>query len=154
VSVLIKKVPVARGKVIKMKIRILFLIVATLFAVGCASLPKISRTGVIHEVRIEDTLSNPNLTVQAGDEIRWVNVRTESVSIEFTPESEESFSCNHGFTNWLGRSKAVANVDLGESVSLCFSKNGIYKYNVRMKAAVPGGAIIVSGVINVGNVQP
>jgi plastocyanin len=137
-----------------MRTKILLLIVVVIFAVGCASLPKISRTGTIHEVRIEDILSNPNLTAQVGDEIRWVNVRTEPVSIEFTPKSVGSFSCNNGFSGMLGRSRDEAKVDPSESVSLCFSKNGIYKYNVRMKASVPGGEIIVSGVINVGNVEP
>jgi plastocyanin len=134
--------------------KILLLIFAVLFAIGCAGLSKISVTGNIHDIRIEDTLSNPNLTVQVGDEIRWVNVRTEPVSIEFTPEVVESFSCNRGFSNMLGRSRNVAKVDPSKSVSLCFSKNGIYKYNVRMTASVPGGQIIVPGVINVGNVKP
>jgi plastocyanin len=143
-----------RNEEVTMRKRILLLIVVMLFAVGCAGVSKISRTGAIHEVRIEDTLSQPNLTAEVGDEIRWVNVRTEPVSIEFTPESVQSLSCNRGFSNIFGSSKDEAEVDPGESVSLCFSKNGVYKYNVRMTAAVPGGKIIVPGVINVGNVQP
>jgi plastocyanin len=145
---------ILRNEEVTMRRRIPFLLVVLIFAVGCAGLPKISRTGTIHEVRIEDSLSNPNLTIQVGDEIRWINVRTEPVSIEFTPESVDSFSCNNGFSGTFGRSRDEANVDPSESVSLCFSKNGIYKYNVRMKASVPGGEIIVSGVINVGDVQP
>jgi plastocyanin len=151
-----KKVSLLRNEEATMRTRMLSLMVVMLllFAVGCAGLSKISRTGAIHEVRIEDTLSKPNLTVQVGDEIRWVNVRTEPVSIEFTPESVQSLSCNRGFSNIFGSPKDEAEVNPGESVSLCFSKNGVYKYNVRMTAAVPGGKIIVSGVINVGNVQP
>ena len=134
--------------------KILLLIFVGLFAIGCAGISKISVTGNIHDIRIEDTLSNPNLTVQVGDEIRWVNVRTEPASIEFTSEAVQSFSCNRGFSNMLGSSKNIAEVGPSKSVSLCFSKNGIYKYNVRMTASVPGGQIIVPGVINVGNIQP
>jgi plastocyanin len=134
--------------------KILLFLFAIVLVIGCASIPKISRTGIIHEVRIEDTLSNPNLTVQVGDEIRWVNFRTEAVSIEFTPETVQSFSCNRGFSDIFGKPKAETYLKKSESVSLCFSKNGVYKYNVRMEASVPGRQIIVPAVINVGNIQP
>lgn len=133
--------------------KLFLLVVLAAFVTGCATLPKTTRTGAIHELKIEETLSNANLKVQIGDEIRWVNYRTGSATIEFTPETVHSFGCTYGFADAFGRPKAFASLRAGESASLCFSKSGIYKYNVRMTASVPGGEIIVPAVIEVVGTQ-
>lgn len=136
------------------KLLFIFMVVAVFaLAIGCASLPKTTRTGAIHDIRIEKTLSHPNLVVKIGDEIRWVNFRTESVIVEFTPEAIHSFSCQQGFSDLFGKSRPSARLGQGDAVSLCFSKKGEFKYNVRMTAAIPGGEIIAPGVIQVGEVQ-
>jgi plastocyanin len=129
--------------------KLFLLVVLAAFVAGCATLPKTTRTGAIHELKIEETLSNANLNVQIGDEIRWVNYRTGSATIEFTPETVHSFGCIDGFADAFGRPKAFTSLRAGESASLCFSKSGVYKYNVRMTASVPGGEIIVPAVIEV-----
>lgn len=129
--------------------KLFLIVVVAAFVAGCASFPKTTRTGAIHDLKIEETLSNANLNVRTGDEIRWVNYRTGYVTIEFTPEVVHSFGCRSGFGDVFGRAKPVAKLGQGESASLCFSKSGAYKYNVRITAAVPGGEIIVPAVINV-----
>lgn len=133
--------------------KIFIMLLAGLFIIGCASLPKTTRTGTIHDIRIEKSLSHQNLAVKIGDEIRWVNYRTEPVTIDFVPEVIGSLSCMKGFSDMFGKLKSSTRLGSGEAASLCFSKNGEYKYNVRMTAAVPGGEIIASGVIQVGDVQ-
>ena len=135
-------------------IKKIFLLVAlAAFAAGCASLPQTTRTAAIHDIKVEETLSNANLTVQIGDEIRWVNYRTDYVSIEFTPETVHFYACQSGFSDAFGKLIAVTSLRKGEAASLCFMKNGVYKYTVRMTASVPGGEIIVPAVINVGATQ-
>ncbi len=55
--------------------KILLTCALAVFAVGCATLPQTTRTGDIHDIKIEEALSNVNLNVKIGDEIRWVNYR-------------------------------------------------------------------------------
>ncbi len=62
-----------------------------------------------------------------------------------------SFACQSGFADVFGRPKASVTLRKGEAASLCFLQNGMYKYNARMAASVPGGEIIVPAVINVGS---
>jgi len=126
---------------------IVLLFVAVAFMIGCAGLPKTTRTGEIHTVRIEKILSDPKLTVKVNDEIRWINYRTEPVTIEFVPDPKISFSCEKGFSGMLSKAKMSARIKAGEFVSLCFSESGEFKYNVRMTAVVIGGETIAPGVI-------
>ena len=128
---------------------IVLLSMVVVFLIGCAGLPKTTRTGAIHTIRIEKTLSDPKLTVQIGDEIRWINYRTEPVTIEFVPDTKGSFSCEKGFSDRFGKTKLSARIKAGEFVSLCFSENGEYIYNVRMTAVLIGGETIAPGVIRV-----
>ncbi len=129
--------------------KIVVLFVVVLFIIGCAGLPKTTRTGEIHTIRIEKTLSDPTLTVKVGDEIRWVNYRTEPVNIDFVPDDKLSFSCEKGFSGMIGKVKPYASIKAGEFVSLCFSGSGEFKYNVRMTSVVIGGETIAPGVITV-----
>jgi len=128
---------------------IILLCMAVVFMIGCAGLPKTTRTGAIHTIRIEKTLSDPKLTVQAGDEIRWVNYRTEPVTIEFVPDPKISCSCEKGFSGMVGKANQSARIKAGEFVSVCFSESGEFKYNVRMTAVVIGGETIAPGMIMV-----
>lgn len=123
------------------------LFLAITFVFGCASLPKTTRTGEIHTIRIEKALSHSSLTVQPGDEIRWVNYRTAPVIIEFVPDPKLSFSCGKGFSGITGKVRLSSKIKAGEFVSVCFSEPGEFRYNVRMTAVVIGGETIAPGVI-------
>lgn len=129
----------------------LLVIVSIFLIVGCAGLPRTSRTGKIHDVKIAETLSAETLKVSAGDEVRWINYRTDLASIEFTSGVIDSISCHNGFRTVFGKIKTSERLRPGDSASLCFSKTGVFKYNVRAVATVPGGEIIIPASIEVGN---
>lgn len=119
---------------------------------ACAvSTPPTTRTGEVHDVKIEEGLAPAILTVGVGDEVRWVNHRSRPVRIDFLGEALDEVSCQRGFTNWIGMQKESAIVAVNESASLCFAKAAVIDYNVRMDSALPGGKQIVRGEIRVGN---
>lgn len=117
---------------------------------ACAG-PKISRSGDIHTVNIETEAHPVALTVNVGDEVRWVNHRSEPVRLELVDAAHETLSCERGFSNWLGMTRESVTIDPNESVSGCFSRVGVIKYNLRMDASLPGGKAITSGTVQVGN---
>jgi plastocyanin len=137
-----------------MKMRNSHLILVGLFLVGCASLPETTRTGVIRDVKIEHDLTPSDLLAQIGDEVRWVNHRSGSVTIYFLGGALDHVSCGRGFSNFLGIKKESATIKPSESGSLCFSQVGFISYNVRMADMVPGGELIEAGTIRVGSVPP
>ena len=115
-----------------------------LVTVGCAShFPQSSLTGKVFQVKIGESLSPQVVTVQQGDEVRWINTRSRPVDISF--ESLEGVvSCRKGFvsTGWGYLFGApgpeflvTATVHSNDSASLCFSTSGTYPYTVRMDTA-------------------
>lgn len=117
---------------------------------GCAGVPTTSRTGMIHDVKIEEHLSPTYLRAQPGDEIRWVNHRSQPVTIEFLGKALDGVTCQAGFTTFFGGQQEMATIDPNESVSLCFGNAGTITYNARMDSAVAGGQLIESGTIQLG----
>jgi len=79
-----------------MRIGVLLGILVTL---GCAShFPQSSLTGKVFQVKIGESLSPQVVTVQRGDEVRWINTRSGPVGISF--ESLEGVvSCRKGFVS-------------------------------------------------------
>ena len=73
-----------------MKIQSWAIIGAMLIVAGCHTasplsseqreLAKFTRTGAIHDIRIGEVVTPPQITVKPGDEVRWVNVWTLSRS--------------------------------------------------------------------------
>lgn len=49
------------------------------------SMPTVTRTGEVKDVVIRDNVSPATLTVNPGDEIRWINKRQEDVRVIFLP---------------------------------------------------------------------
>jgi plastocyanin len=124
-------------------------------SVGCASVATTSRTGTIHEVRFAERMTPVNLSVQAGDEIRWVNQRNLPVTVEFLEGALADVSCEEGFSqralsNLRGRRQESTTIEPNESASLCFTTLGTVSYNARMDSALAGGQSIESGSIRVG----
>lgn len=118
--------------------------------VACSGIPKTSRTGEIHNVKIEDDVSPTDLTVRTGDEIRWINVRTMDTRIDLLYPGAQEVACERGF-GVTGDEEDSATLGPNESASICFSQPAEIRYNIRMGAAVPGGEEIVSGLIHVVN---
>jgi plastocyanin len=124
-------------------------------AVGCAtirgtnSIADTTRTGTIHDVNFEEHMTPVNLRVQPGDEVRWVNQRSTSVTVEFLGEALADVTCQSGFSNLLRRQEETATIKPSESASLCFGRVGTLTYNARMESPVAGGQMIESGTIRV-----
>lgn len=119
---------------------------------ACSMLaPPTTRSGEIHDVKIQEGLEPAILTVGVGDEVRWVNHRTRPVRIDFLDGALHEVSCQRGFTNWMGMKKESATVGANKSASLCFGKAAVIDYNVRMDSALPGGKQIVRGEVKVGH---
>lgn len=123
-------------------------------AAGCASMPTTSRTGTIHEVRFSERMSPTDLSVLAGDEVRWVNQRTLPVTVEFLGDALSTISCERGFStrglaNMRGRLQESTTIKADETASLCFTTAGTVTYNARMESAVAGGETIESGTVRI-----
>jgi plastocyanin len=123
---------------------------------GCATtLPTTTRTGSIHEVKFEERMTPTNLRIAPGDEVRWINQRSEPVTVEFLGSALGEVSCERGFAdrsfaNPMGRIREETTIQPNDSVSLCFTTVGTVTYNARMQANVAGGETIESGTIRVG----
>lgn len=127
----------------------LFALTGLLMATGCSGLPEVTRTAVIHEVKLAEHMEPADLTVAAGDEVRWVNQRMLSARVEIPGLTKEMLSCDRGFTNVFGSVREVVELDSHETASLCFAKGMVISYNARMKSAGPGGIVIEPGTIRV-----
>ncbi len=123
---------------------------ALVVSTGCAGVATTSRTGMIHDVKIEEHMTPTYLRAQPGDEIRWVNHRSESVSLEFLGKALDDVTCQVGFASFFGGQQEIATIEPNQSVSLCFGNAGMVTYNARMDSAVAGGQLIESGTIQLG----
>jgi plastocyanin len=117
---------------------------------ACTSTPPTTRSGEVHDVKIEEGIEPTTLTVKIGDEVRWVNHRSDDIRIDFLGDALDDVSCQRGFSNWVGMKKESATVGPNKSASLCFEKAAVVTYNVRMDSALPGGKQIARGEIRVG----
>ncbi|HSE59241.1 MAG TPA: hypothetical protein VLA99_11115 [Nitrospiraceae bacterium] len=108
-----------------------------------------TRTGAVKNILIKDTVSPESLTVNAGDEVRWLNQRRQPVTITFLDPIDHSISCKKGFTKALGMgTDNSTTLDPNETASLCFTRLGTARYAVKSdssdaKAPDTQGAITV-----------
>ncbi len=121
----------------------------TLVASGCST-PQTTRTAGIRDVEIRDVLSAESLLVQPGDEVRWVNLRKNEVTVDIPNLKSEDLACERGFRNWLGSLRETAVLSPNQTASLCFPKAAVINYNVRVETALAGGKLILPGTIKVG----
>lgn len=136
-----------------MSIRISYVLIVAALCMGltaCAG-PKTSRSGEIQTVNIETESHPADVIVNVGDEVRWVNHRSMPVYLELVGDVYDTLSCERGFSNFLGMKSESVKIKQDKSVSACFNRVGVIKYNLRMEAAVPGGKQLTSGTVQVGN---
>ena len=119
------------------------------FMGGCESMPTVTRTGDVKDIIIGDKLSAPEVSVNPGDEVRWVNKRTAPVQIVFLQPVNDKLSCKSNIGGWMTRND-TARLGVNETASACFQQAGQVRYTVRMDTNVPAGMINVPGVIQVG----
>ncbi|MDR4478954.1 MAG: hypothetical protein R3B37_04300 [Nitrospira sp.] len=91
-----------------------------------------TKTGIVKNIVINETISPAALTVSAGDEVRWINQRQDSVTVTIDGPLEHTVSCRNGFSKAMGmgvdNSTTLASND---TAGLCFSRIGTVKYSVR-----------------------
>ncbi|MGH8863476.1 MAG: hypothetical protein ACREVZ_02330 [Burkholderiales bacterium] len=78
---------------------------------------------------IDDGVSDSHVWVQAGEEVRWVNVRPTPVSVVFNGLQKREVSCEHGFSNSTNPHFAAVILP-DDNASLCFSAVGRQTYRV------------------------
>ena len=123
-------------------------IVLTLGA-ACSSLPTGTANGRVHEIKVTDSVSSGDLTIQVGDEVRWLNHKPVAVTIAFLGLPTDNVVCRRGFQTWTGRTSRSTRLKPQDSASLCFAHAGVLHYHVVMDGSVPSAQIISPGAIRV-----
>jgi hypothetical protein len=127
-------------------------IAALLFMGGCESTPTVTRTGDVKDVIIGDSLSAAEVSVNPGDEVRWVNKRTAPVRIVFLDPVNDRLSCKNNFGGWMMPNDTI-NLGINASASACFRNVGQVRYTVRTNSPSSAGWINIPGLIRVGGTQ-
>jgi plastocyanin len=127
-----------------------YLGVGLLFVLGCQGMPTVTRTGDVKNVTIGDNLASGEITVNPGDEVRWVNKRTAPVRVVLIDRvTDKQLSCKNNFGGMMTASD-TAELDTNETASICFRDAGTFRYTVRMESGRTTGEVNVPGVIKVG----
>ncbi|HSL05313.1 MAG TPA: hypothetical protein VK901_17425 [Nitrospiraceae bacterium] len=130
--------------------QIRYLGIALLFMLGCQATPTVTRTGDVKDIIIGDNLTSSETTVNTGDEVRWINKRTQPVRVIFLDAvSDKQLSCKSNVGGWMTPSD-TAQLGKNETASVCFRDPGYFRYVVRMESAKTTGDINVQGVVKVG----
>ncbi len=91
-----------------------------------------TKTGMVKNIVIKETITPDALTVHAGDEVRWINQRQESITVTIDGPLEHNVSCRNGFSKAMGMGvDNSTTLSSNETAGLCFSRVGTVKYSVR-----------------------
>jgi plastocyanin len=127
-----------------------YLGVALLFVLGCQGMPTVTRSGDVKDIIIGDNLTPIETAVNTGDEVRWINKRTQPVRVIFLDAVlDKQLSCKNNVGGWMTPSD-TAQLATNETASVCFRDPGYFRYIVRMESAKTTGDVSVQGVIKVG----
>jgi plastocyanin len=122
-------------------------IMACVALAGCSDKREVQHTGVVKDIVIGDELSPNHLTVRAGDQVRWINQRSEDVQVAFNETVSRQISCNKDFRVFPGIGHDTANLAGGQSASLCFIKPGTRLYVARIKSNTIDGEESLKGTV-------
>jgi plastocyanin len=130
------------------------LVLAGCQTVGNEGIPSLTRTGEVKDVIIRESVAPTSLTVNPGDEIRWINKRQGDVRVVFLNPITENLTCMRNFGGIMGvgtkRNEYTAKLGSNESASVCFRDPGEVKYVVRAASNDPSGEQNIAGNILVG----
>jgi hypothetical protein len=119
---------------------------------GCASVSTVNPSIRTHFIQIREQVSPQDLYVYVGDEVRWQNLRPDSVKVSLLSHHRlDLVSCEKGFTRF-GAMEDSATIPPREYVSLCFSKPGTIQYNVWLNPEDPRGSMTPTAKIQVSTV--
>jgi len=107
----------------------------SLFTAGCQSVPYSSHAARIHTVNVGPKIEPLQINAGRGDEVRWVNQRSQPIALIFPKSDDVRISCRSGFKNVDSVLSAV--VAPNASASMCFSELGKYDYQVRLDENLP-----------------
>ena len=124
-------------------------LIALVFMGGCESTPTVTRTGDVKDILIGDNLSAAEVSVNPGDEVRWVNKRTAPVRIVLLDPVNDRLSCKNNIGGWM-TPKDTIKLGTNETASACFRNVGLVRYTVRINSTLSTGEINVPGVITIG----
>jgi plastocyanin len=119
-------------------------------------MPTLTRTGQVRDVVIRDVVEPTSVTVNPGDEVRWINKRQGTVRVIFLNPMTENLTCQRNFGGPLGfgtkRNEYSAKLGSNKTASLCFRDSGEVKYVVRAESASdPSGEQNMAGTISIGS---
>lgn len=119
-----------------------------LYMVGCQSMPSFTQSGGIKEIFVKADLSPAEISVNAGDKVRWINKRMTPISIVFPQPVHAKLSCRNNFGGFY-TGGIETTLGPGESASLCFHSPVSFQYVVRMQSALEDGKVNITGAIRV-----
>lgn len=118
---------------------------------ACGHDPSMSSGTAVRTVEISDVVKPAVLYVGVGDEVRWMNLRTNPVRMGFlSTRALEKLGCEKGVTDLFGQVRDVVTIPSGGSISLCFLQSGDLHYNVWFDAGNPRGTISSTLTVRVG----
>ena len=130
------------------------LIVTGCQTIGGESMPTLTRTGEVKDVIIRETVDPTSVTVNAGDEVRWINKRQSVVQVIFLNPMTENLACQRNFGGMLGfgtqRNQYSAKLRPNKTASVCFREAGEVKYVVRAESTGFQGEQNFAGTIAIG----
>jgi len=119
---------------------------------GGDSMPTVTRTGMVKDIIIREDVTPATLTVNPGDEIRWINKRQGAARVVFLDPVTEMLTCQRNFGGIMGaKNQYTANLSSNDSASLCFRNAAELKYVVRAESTLPSGEVNIPGTITVGS---
>lgn len=135
------------------------LISMCLVLAACSNTPDLkhsTRTGKIFDIKVGEQIAPDQMQVRLGDEVRWINSRSEPINIVFVDNLKDRLSCQDGFITggWFkgmfsenATVPRITTLQPNNHASLCFASSGTYTYNTRMDSVVPGGEKNLKGSI-------
>ncbi len=131
------------------------LLLAGCQTIGGESMPTLTRTGEVRDVIIREGVEPASLTVNPGDEIRWINKRQGTVRVVFLNPMTENLTCQRNFGGPMGfgtkRNEYSAKLSSNETASLCFRDPAEVKYVVRAESNDTIGEKNLAGAISIGS---
>ena len=106
-----------------------------LVTAGCQSAPYSSKGTKSHTVNVGPKIEPLQINAGRGDEVRWVNQRSQPIALIFPKSDDVRISCRSGFKKSDSVLSAV--VAPNASASMCFAELGKYDYQVRLDENLP-----------------
>jgi len=122
--------------------------------IGGESMPTLTRTGEVKDVIITEGVDPTSLTVNPGDEIRWINKRRAAIEVIFLKPMTENLACQRSFGGVMGfgtkRNEYTAKIRANKTASVCFREPGEVNYVIRAESSDHSGGQNMAGTISIG----